>query len=93
MQNSKIDPVKVIIRKNDQLLFSYIAVDRFLKRTLSLEWFEHAVSLDRFYIGGIELLTLLLVKLLMNIQIITVPEKNLGQNKRGIWISHRGNFA
>jgi len=25
--------------KNDQLLFLYIAVDRFLKRTLSLDWF------------------------------------------------------
>jgi len=41
-------------RKNDQLLFLYIAVDRFLKRTLALGRFlKHAISLDRFFIGGI----------------------------------------
>jgi len=53
MRISKIDQVKEFIWKNDKLLFSYIAVDRFLKRTLSLDWFlEHALSHDRFSLEG-----------------------------------------
>ena len=50
MRISKIDQVKAYIWKNDQLLFLYIAVDRFLKRTLSLDWFlNYALSPDRFF--------------------------------------------
>jgi len=53
----KLDQVKAVIWKNDQLIFLYIAVDRFLKRTLPLGWFlKHAISLDRFFNGGTETL-------------------------------------
>jgi len=49
---------RVHLKKDDQLLFLYIAVDRFLKRTLSLDWFlKHALSLDRFFIGRIALIS------------------------------------
>jgi len=37
MRVSKIDQMNTFIGKNDQLLFLYIAVDRFLKRILSLD--------------------------------------------------------
>ena len=42
-------------KKNDKLPFLYIAVDRFLEHSLSLDWFlKHAPSFDRFFIGEIE---------------------------------------
>jgi len=52
---SKFDQVKAFIWKKDQLQCMSIAVYRFLKRTLSLDWFlKHALSLDRFFIEGID---------------------------------------
>jgi len=56
MRVPKMDQIKAFIwkKKEDQLLFLYIAVDRFLKSTLSRDWFlNHALSLDQFFIGGI----------------------------------------
>jgi len=58
MQVSKIDQVKSFFwkkttKKNDELVFLYIGVDRFLKRTLSLGWFlKHTLSFGRFTLEG-----------------------------------------
>jgi len=41
--------------KSDELLSSYIAVDRFLKHTLLLDRFwKRAFLFDRFFYGGID---------------------------------------
>ena len=56
MRVSKIDQMNASIWKTNPLLFLYIAVDRFLKSPFSLDWFwKHALILDRFFIGGVEL--------------------------------------
>jgi len=55
MRILKIDQMNALAWNNDQLLFLYIAVDRFSKLTLSLDWFlRHALLLDRFFVGEID---------------------------------------
>jgi len=54
MRVSKIDQVKAFIWKNDQLLFWYIAVNRFFL-THSITWliFETRPLIDRYFMGKI----------------------------------------
>jgi len=54
-----IDQINALIwgKKSDQLLFLYIAVNRFLEHTIPLDWFlKHTSSLVQFSVGEIELL-------------------------------------
>jgi len=51
MRVSKIDQMKTFIRKTDQLLILYIAVDPFFKRTLSLWLIFETRFTDYYFIG------------------------------------------